>query len=310
MTATGRCVTLALAMLSLLLNVVACRSAENRFEGGRALTHVEKQCALGPRPVGSEANRKASDYIGRALERNGWEVEFQEFAYRGEHLRNVIGKKGRGPLIILGTHFDTRPLADRDPADRSRPVLGANDGSSGTAVLLELARVLDRSATGQAEIWLVFFDAEDRGDVAGWPCCVGSRHMADNLGEHPEHRPEYVLVIGMVGDEDQQLYYEWNSALWLQEKLWRIAADLGYEDYFIAKHRYSITDDHTPFLQWGMTAALVTDNDYPYWHTRHDTLDKISADSLQRVGEVMETLLEGEPFATSHIERSGSQSKP
>lgn len=286
----------------LLLGIASCRPSEESFDGKRALAHVKAQCDFGPRPVGSEANRKTSDYIGRVLERNGWQVEFQEFIHQRLPVRNVIGKKGQGPVVLLGAHFDTRPLADRDPSNRSVPVMGANDGGSGVAVLLELSRVLSERATDQAEIWLAFFDAEDRGGLNDWPWCVGSAHMADSLSEALTKRPECIIVVDMVGDEDQQIYYEWTSSLWLAEKLWSIAADLGYGEYFVPEHRHSVIDDHTPFLEWGLTAALIIDFDYPYWHTRHDTLDKISADSLQRVGDVLETLLEGEPFSASPID--------
>jgi len=168
------------------MSLVACDAPRRRFSGQRALAHVKAQCDLGPRPVGSEANRKTSEYIGRVLERDGWDVAYQEFAYQGLKGRNVIGKKGQGPIIILGTHFDTRPIADRDPTDRSVPVMGANDGASGTGVLLELAHVLGESATDQAEVWLAFFDAEDRGQLNGWPWSVGARHMANGLAVRPE----------------------------------------------------------------------------------------------------------------------------
>lgn len=283
--------------------LVACTGGERRFSGKRALAHVRALCEIGPRPVGSKENAKAAEYIARVLERHGWQVEVQSFAYSGVPVRNVIGTKGQGPVIILGAHFDTRPVADKDPADRSLPVMGANDGGSGTAVLLELARVLGKRATDQAQVKLAFFDAEDRGELGGWPWCVGSEHMARTLTS----RPAYVVVVDMVGDDDQRIYYEWSSTLWLSEKLWQTAERLGYSQHFIPEHRYSIIDDHTPFLQRGMNAALIIDFDYPYWHTRYDTLDKISADSLQRVGDVLETLLEGEPFLNPGIELGSSQ---
>lgn len=291
------------ALTLLIVTVLGACQPVARFDGGRAYSHVEKLCKLGPRPVGSQANRAASEYIVRVLEQNGWETQVQSFAYRGETLHNVIAKRGQGPLIILGTHYDTRPLADRDPHDRSRPVMGANDGGSGTAVLLELSRVLDPAATERAEIWLVFFDGEDRGDIEGWDWCVGSRHLAATLYEENVRRPEYVLIVDMVGDQDQRIYYEWSSTLWLQEKLWAIADGLEYSEHFVAEHRYTILDDHSPFLERGIPAAVVIDFDYPYWHTCYDTIDKISVDSLQRVGNVVEKLLEGEPFATLVEER-------
>lgn len=285
----------ALAIITLLAGIVllsAC-GGPRTFSGERALEHVRAQCDLGARPAGSEANRKAAEYIATTLEDAGWTVENQDFAYQEIPLRNVIGKRGEGPLVILGAHFDTRPIADRDPNDRAEPVMGANDGASGTAVLLELARVLDPQVFEDKEVWLAFFDGEDRGQLNGWPWCVGSRQMASTL----ERRPEYVLVVDMIGDADQQVYYEWTSALWLQERVWGIAEDLGYGDHFIPQHKYSILDDHTPFLERGMAAAVMIDFDYPYWHTAYDTPDKVSADSLQRVGDILVRLLTEEPSA-------------
>jgi hypothetical protein len=281
---------LAAGLLALVVAVAGCRAAPGSFDGQRAYEHIEKQLSFGPRMAGSEGNQAAGDYIVRELEHNGWQVEEQEFVYQGVRLRNIVAKRGEGPLVILGTHYDTRPLADRDGADRSQPVPGANDGGSGTAVLLELSRVMG-AATPESEIWLVFFDGEDRGDIDGWDWCVGSQYFVNNLGSLAGRRPEYALVVDMVGDADQAIYYEWSSMLWLQERLWTLADELGYGAHFIAEHRYQIYDDHTAFLQAGMNAALIIDFDYPYWHTVDDTLDKISVDSLQRVGDVLERLL-------------------
>lgn len=281
--------------------MVGCAPEHATFDGQRALEHVEALCALGPRHVGSEGNEAAAGYIQEHLEAHGWEVERQEFAHRGLPVRNVIGTKGRGPLIVLGTHFDTRPLADRDPQDRSQPVPGANDGGSGAAVLLELARVLDDETTNHASIQLAFFDGEDRAGLGGWGCCVGAYHAAAKLTE----RPAYVIVVDMVGDAGQEFYYEWSSTLWLQERIWTLADSMGYGNYFIAEHRHAIVDDHTPFLQQGIPAALIIDFDYIYWHTTHDTPDKLSAASLQRVGGMLETLLKGELLVDSPMWVSG-----
>lgn len=293
-------------LVLLALGLMACASSPRGFSGKRALSLVEAQVNLGPRPTGSEANRKTGDWIAQTLQRNDWRVETQEFAYNGVQVRNIIGKKGQGPVIILGAHYDTRPQADRDPTDRSQPVMGANDGGSGTAVLLELSRVLGEQATKQAEIWLVFFDAEDHGDLQGWPWSVGASRVADSL----TIRPEYVIVVDMVGDQDQKIYYEWTSSLWLQEKIWGIAARLGYGEHLIPNHRYSVLDDHTPFITWSLPAALMIDLDYPYWHTTRDTLDKISPESLQRVGLVLETMLEENPLDKSGAEDTDAQTYP
>lgn len=258
-----------------------------RFDGQAAYAHVQAQCALGPRPTGSAASRAAGDYIIAFLEEQGWEVQTQEFTYKETTVRNIVGRTGEGPVVILGAHYDTRRSADQD--DPSQPVLGANDGASGVAVLLELARVLERHRL-RHQVWLAFFDAEDNGRLQGWDWCVGSSYMASHL----ETAPEAVVVADMVGDADQQLFFEGNSDPGLQQQLWAIAASLGYTQTFVPEYRWTMYDDHLPFLQRGIPAVDIIDFDYPYWHTTLDTPDKVSPLSLERVGRVLETWLEGE----------------
>jgi len=291
------CVTIA----TLLISLAACGSSADGFSGSRALQHVRRMVRMGSRAVGTEGNQKAAEYIVSHVERYGWEIEKDCFAYGGENLCNIIAKKGEGPIVLVGAHFDTRPVADRDPVDRTQPVPGANDGASGTAVLLELARTLDQPAGSQ--VWLVFFDGEDSGDIGGWDWAVGSNHLAQRLTNEPQNRVEYAIIVDMVGDADQQLFYEWSSSLWLKEELWGLAAELGYNNVFQATHKHHIIDDHTPFLKIGIPAALVIDFDYPYWHTLDDTPDKLDAKSLQRVGHVLKTWLEDEPLAARAIAR-------
>lgn len=292
---------LSLAVVTLVL--AGCAAGSRSFSGRRAMSHARQLVKLGPRPVGTEANRQAADYIEKEMLKLGWRVEQDCFAYRGEMLCNVIAKRGTGPIVLVGTHYDTRPVADRDPVDRSLPVPGANDGASGVAVLLELARVLDPAATEQMELWLVYFDGEDSGDLAGWEWAVGARHLAQKVSQEPRYRPEYVIIVDMVGDADQTLYYEWSSSLWLKEALWDLADTLDYGDVFVPRHRHHVIDDHTPFLQIGVPAVLIIDLDYPYWHTQYDTLDKLSARSLERVGHVLQVWLEGEPLAMRAVSR-------
>jgi glutaminyl-peptide cyclotransferase len=273
------------AVLVVLL-LVSCREAEPRaFDGEQAYAHVLAQCDLGFRPTGSEAGWATGDYIISRLEEQGWAVETQEFTYRDTPVRNVIGRAGEGPPLILGAHYDTRRSADAE--DPAVPVLGANDGASGVAVLLELARVLDRDRLDH-EVWLAFFDAEDNGRLDGWEWCVGSSYMAANL----EVTPQAVIVVDMVGDADQQLYLEGNSDPALQRQLWEIAATLGYTQTFVAELRWTMYDDHVPFALRGIPAVDIIDFDYPYWHTTQDTPDKVSAASLERVGRVLERFLE------------------
>lgn len=259
------------------------------FDGVAAYQHVIAQMAIGPRSTGTEANRKTGEYIVAQLKQQGWRVEIQEFTYKGVPGRNIVGKAGRGSVAIIGAHYDTRRLADNDPdpALRQQPVPGANDGASGVAVLLELARVLDKVQLAN-EVWLTFFDAEDNGRLDDWQFIAGSTEMARAL----TIRPEKVIVVDMIGDRDQQIYKERTSTPVLVEEIWSIAADLGYQSAFIPTGKWSMQDDHTPFLQRGFAAADLIDFDYPYWHTTQDTADKVAPASLERVGRVLEVLLE------------------
>lgn len=273
------------------------------FDGKYAYgKYLLPQINFGPRPTGSSASRATGDFIIAQLKASKWNVETQEFMYRGVPIRNIIGKiaEGRGPLIIVGAHYDTRPRADMDKLNPQQPILGANDGASGVAVLLELARTLDTTKL-KNEVWLAFFDAEDNGDLTScdllpapacdkspWPWSVGAEHVAANL----KIQPIAVIVVDMIGDADQNIYYEHTSDKELQEQLWRIAAQLGYTRQFIPEFKWAITDDHTPFLQRGIRAIDIIDFDYPYWHTLQDTADKVSAESLERVGRVVQTWLE------------------
>ena len=168
-----------------------------------------------------------------------------------------------------------------------QPVPGADDGGSGVAVLLELARVLQVSGTNK-QVWLVFFDAEDNGDLDGWPWLVGSRYFA----EHLSITPTAVVIVDMVGDMQQDIYLERNSNQALAGRIWDVAQKLGYGSQFIRQLKWDMVDDHTPFLQKGLPAVDIIDFDYPYWHTVQDTPDKISADSLERVGRTLQVWLE------------------
>lgn len=281
-------VTLKVTVTLLLLLTTACASAPERtFSGTQAYAHVLEQCALGPRPTGSPANRALGDAIVAHLEHWGWAVETQEFTYRGTPVRNVVGRAGEGPVVLVGAHYDTRRAADQE--DPSQPVLGANDGASGTAVLMELARTLDHNRL-RYQVWLAFFDAEDNGGLDGWEWCVGSSHMAANLTV----RPEAVVIVDMVGDTDQRFYFEHNSDPALQRRLWDLAATLGYTATFVPEYRWAVYDDHVPFARLGIPAVDIIDFDYPYWHTTRDTPDKVSPESLERVGRLLEVWLEGQ----------------
>jgi Zn-dependent M28 family amino/carboxypeptidase len=172
-------------------------------------------------------------------------------------------------------------VADRDtPPDNIMPVPGANDGASGVAVLLELARTLPPDTV---PVQLVFFDAEDNGNLPNWEWILGSRAYVSLL----TYQPRAVVIVDMVGDSDLNIYREQNSSPDLTGEVWAQAAELGYSEYFHDQEKYSILDDHTPFLESGITAIDIIDFDYPYWHTSEDTADKVSPASLEVVGKTL-----------------------
>src|SRR3990172_3381599 len=275
--------------LGLLGRAFFFHPSPGNFSGRRAYTHVTAQMELGPRVTGSAASVAAGNYIADQMRSAGWSVEFQPFVYQGTPVRNVIARAnvGKGPVIILGAHYDSRRRADRDPVHVTEPVPGADDGASGVAVLLELARTLDRQKISN-ELWLAFFDAEDNGGLDGWDWIVGSTYMADHL----TIQPEAMILVDMVGDVDQQFYFDSNSDPGLSAQVWATAARLGYDKQFIPVARWAMTDDHIPFAQRGIPALDIIDFDYPYWHTTADTADKVSAESLERIGRVLKAFLE------------------
>lgn len=273
---------------ALLTPVASPPAPDLQFSGESALGFVRDQMQWVPRHTGTPGWQQTGDYIVQQLSLSGWSVEEQRFEYQGINARNIIARRGSGPVLILGAHYDTRKYADQDPDESKRkdPVPGASDGASGVAVLLELARHIDPDSMGR-EVWLTFFDAEDNGNIEGWDWIAGSRYMAENLTV----TPEAMILLDMVGDADLQLYYEVNSNDLLKQSIWQTAAELGYKQ-FIPEARHAMLDDHTPFLERNIPAVDLIDFDYPPWHTVGDTTDKVSAESLEAVGRTMERWLE------------------
>jgi glutaminyl-peptide cyclotransferase len=259
------------------------------FNGGQALSDVQYQVGLGPRIPDSQAHNQEVAWIQSQLNEAGWSVKVQDTQRMGHPIQNIIGKLGDGsPWIIIGAHYDSRLVADQDPglSNRSLPVPGANDGASGVAVLLELARVLPShrgNQDGKGQIWLVFFDAEDNGNIPGWDWLIGSQAFVEGL----TGKPDAAIIIDMIGDKDLNIYKEKNSNTNLVDEIWSSASDLGYSNQFIPQYKYSMTDDHTPFLNAGIPAVDIIDFDYPYWHTLEDTPDKVSAESMRVVGDTL-----------------------
>ncbi len=253
------------------------------FHGARALEDVKAQVALGSRSPGTQGHAEAQKYIRAELESAGWLVEFHESERLGHPIRNIIAKRNdAAPQIVLGAHYDTRFVADNDPDEskRGEPVMGANDGASGVAVLLELARTLPAESV---PTWLVFFDTEDNGRIEGWDWILGSRAFAEEI----KIQPRAVVIVDMIGDADLNIYLEKNSDKKIRAEIWSTAARLGYGKQFINEEKFSMLDDHTPFLEAGIPAVDLIDFDYPYWHTTEDTTDKVSAESLGAVGDTL-----------------------
>jgi len=282
-------IILGLGIISIAYVVITRSTNTKEFNAQRAYEDVRYQVGLGPRTMGSEAHEQAAEWIIAEIETQHWQVETQETVISGVEIKNIIAKRGEGtPWVIIGSHYDSRYIADEDPipANRTQPVMGANDGASTVAILLELGRVLPKKLDKQ--IWLVFFDDEDNGNSSGNGWSVGSEYFVSQL----ETKPDDVVILDMLGDRDLNIYMEGNSNHTLNKKIWNVADELGYSQ-FIPQYKYYMTDDHTPFLAAGIKAVDVIDFDYPYWHTTHDTLDKISADSLQAAGDtILKWLLE------------------
>lgn len=260
------------------------------FDGERAYEDVLTQVEFGPRIPGTEGHARIVEWMQEELSEAGWQVEVQESEAMGNPIRNVVAKRGDGaPQIILGAHYDTRIFADNDPdpANHTQPVPGANDGASGVAVLLELARVLPKDTV---PIWLVFFDAEDNGRIPGWDWILGSREF---VRLNPV-QPSAVVIVDMIGDADLNIHKERNSNPEIMDDIWAVAQSLEYDSFFLPEYKYAMLDDHTPFLEAGIPAVDIIDFDYPYWHTVADTPDKVSASSLQAVGETLQAWIMGQ----------------
>ena len=260
------------------------------FDGQRAYADVGTQVAFGARIPGSEGHAKVQKWMRAELESAGWQVEVQKSEAMGHPIENIVAKRGDAtPQIILGAHYDSRRFADNDPdpANHSQPVPGANDGASGVAVLLELARVLPQDTV---PIWLVFFDAEDNGRIEGWDWILGSREFVKN---NPV-RPSAVVIVDMIGDADLNIYKEQYSSPELTDEIWSVATSLNYDNVFIPEYKHSIIDDHMPFVEVGIPAVDIIDIEYPYWHTMQDTPDKVSVESLQAVGETVHAWVMGQ----------------
>jgi Zn-dependent M28 family amino/carboxypeptidase len=273
----------------------ACAAEPSGFNGEQAFQDLKHLVSFGPRPSGSPALAQTRQWLIRELRAAGARVEEDSFVASTPVgpivMANLIAKfpgAGRETVIVAG-HYDTKRFDDFR-------FLGANDGGSSAALLVELARVLG-SRKNRLNYWLVFFDGEEA--VRNWTdtdSVYGSRHLVENLTASGElSRIEALILVDMIGDAQLNIPRESNSTPWLSDLVWGVARRLGYGRYFVNSEQ-SIGDDHQPFLEAGVAAVDLIDFDYgpgnSYWHTAQDTLDHCSAASLNIVGRVVAAALD------------------
>lgn len=268
----------------------ACLSTQSpgvpAFDGQRALDHVRQLVAIGPRVAGTPGAASARAYIRRQLEALNVRVEEQSFEASTPlgpaqmvNLRAILsGDAARGRLIIAG-HYDTKRFGEFT-------FVGANDGGSSAAFLIELARVLAARRNPQ-QIELLFLDGEEA--VIEWvgdDHTYGSRHYVEAARADGTLRDIRALIlVDMIGDRDLRIKRESQSTPWLTDIIWRAARELKRREFL--EESTPINDDHLPFLEAGVPAVDLIDFEYPWWHTREDTLDKVSAGSLKTVADVL-----------------------
>jgi Zn-dependent M28 family amino/carboxypeptidase len=277
---------------ALILAASAAWAAD--FNGAAALEFTRHAVDLGPRPPGSAANRKLQAYIEAQLKSLHCQVSFDAFTTQTPAgqvaMRNIIatfpGTSGRA-LVVTG-HFDSKPIP-------GRVFVGANDGGSSTGFLLELAQVVN-SMSHADDIILVWFDGEEAfGEWSDTNGIYGSKHLADKWSREGKlGRIKALINVDMIGDKDLGILEEGNSSAALLKLVWQTAHDLGYGKYFLDSG-FATEDDHLPFLRKGVNALDLIDFDYgpnnEYWHTEKDTMDKLSAHSLDVVGNVLVAVL-------------------
>jgi glutaminyl-peptide cyclotransferase len=280
-------------------------SAPPVFDGSHAFDLLLRQTRFGPRNPGSAGHRACLQFLLSALQSTADEVRTQEFfhtGYEGEKLRltNIFAsfRPVASSRILLCAHWDTRPRAERDEdkTRRNLPILGANDGASGVAVLLEIATLL-KATPPRIGVDIVLFDGEDygrEGDLDRY--LLGSQHFASTLPA--SYKPEYGILLDMVGDANLDLPKEQNSvrsAPDVVNTVWGIAKELGIFQ-FNDQVGDEILDDHIPLNKAGIKTIDIIDFAYPdashrYWHTHDDTPEHCSAESLGAVGTVLTHLI-------------------
>jgi glutaminyl-peptide cyclotransferase len=270
------------------------------FNGARAYEYLQQVAAIGPRRSGSPGMSKQQTLLESHFQKLGGQVEYQRFHVRHPvdgsmvPLANLIVRwhPQSTQRILLCTHYDTLPFPMRDPVNRRGTFIGANDGASGVAVLMELAHEVPKLQSKYG-IDFVFFDGEEFIFAEDGRFFLGSEYFARAYAkQQPPYRYRWGVLLDMIGDADLQIYQERYSMYWrdtrpLVEDIWATAQRLGVRE-FIPRKGYYVRDDHLMLHQYGgVPCCNVIDFDYPPWHTQGDTADKCSALSLAKVGWVI-----------------------
>ncbi|MBI4417884.1 MAG: M28 family peptidase [Ignavibacteriales bacterium] len=279
-----------------------------KFDGENAFKYLQKQVSFGPRNPGSAGYQRCLSFLQTEFRKFADTLILQRFPFRtarGEFYRgtNITAQFRRhdGPVILLTAHWDTRPWADQDtdPKNHDKPIPGANDGASGVALLLEMARIFSVNPP-PFNIDIVLFDAEDAGETGkSESFALGSQFFASNLPDGIQYR--FAINFDMIGDKNLEIRREANSdasAPALMDAVFSTAKILGFPQ-FIDERIAGIYDDHMPLNNAHIPAIDLIDFNYPdesnkYWHTMQDTPDKCSPESLHAVGTVILHLLYGQ----------------
>jgi len=287
---------LTVLLLSLILLGSCSKSQIPNFNNVQAYQYLKKQCDIGFRYPGSKGHAECLDYLYNELKKYTDTVVKQPFPFtdprtgRLYQLHNIIASFGIQPhRILLCAHWDTRPVADKDPdsKNRDKPILGANDGASGVAVLLEIARIM-KSSPPNIGVDIVLFDGEDSG-AEGYnnTWCYGSRYFAQH--KPADYLPQYGILLDMIGDRDLYIPVEGYSEQYVPDfvdKVWSKAESLDLT-VFDRSSSYYMVDDHLELIKVGIPCVNIIDFNYPYWHTVEDTPDKCSSESLGIVGKLV-----------------------
>ena len=281
-----------------------------RFSGTRAMEYLEAICEFGPRPSGSIGMQKQREFLIRHFQKAGAKVFRQAFRSRdgrtGDwvHMENLIVSwhPSRNERVLLGAHYDTRPYPDRDRRQPKGVFVGANDGASGVAVLMELADSM-AEIKGSVGVDFVFFDAEEYVFEEGRDAyCLGSlffarQYAASRKAGAISYAYRCGVILDMVGDRNLTIWQEQQSVEWpdtrpVVNSIWATAEQLKVRE-FVPRPKYVINDDHVPLrMTGGIPTCDIIDFDYPHWHTTQDVPANCSAKSLGLVGQVMLTWLQ------------------